>query len=92
MGSVIVSVLAFSAVDRGFESRSGLTKDYKRVYVAYNAKRKSKDRLAWNQDNVSEWSDMYIRGLLFQLANTIKKTTQRVGLVKSGHHHHLIAY
>ena len=97
MGSVIVSVLASSAVDRGFESRSGLTKDYKRVYVAYNAKhavlkRKSKDRLAWNQDNVSEWSDMYIRGLLFQLANTIKKTTQRVGLVKSGHHHHLIAY
>jgi hypothetical protein len=26
-----------------------------------------------NQDNVSEWSDMYIRGLWFLLANTIKK-------------------
>jgi hypothetical protein len=26
--------------------------------------------LARNQDNVSEWSDMYIRGLLFPLANT----------------------
>ena len=27
---------------------------------------KSKDRLARNQDNVSEWGDMSIRGLLFQ--------------------------
>jgi len=51
----------------------------------------SKDWFARNQDNVSEWSDMYIRGLLFQLVNTTKKTTKRVGLEKSGHHHHLIA-
>ena len=29
-------------------------------------RRASKDWLARNQDNVSEWSDMYIRGLLFQ--------------------------
>jgi predicted LPLAT superfamily acyltransferase len=48
------------------------------VFVAYNAKhaelrRKSKDWLPRNQDNVSEWSDMYIHGLLFPLANTIKK-------------------
>ena len=28
--------------------------------------RKNKDWLARNQDNVSEWGDMYIRGLLFQ--------------------------
>jgi len=28
--------------------------------------RKSKDWLAWNQDNVSEWCDMSIHGLLFQ--------------------------
>jgi hypothetical protein len=52
------------------------TKDYQLVFVAYNAKhtelrRKSKDWLLRNQDNVSEWSDMYIRGLLFPLANTI---------------------
>jgi hypothetical protein len=78
IGSVIVSVLSSSAVDRGFESRSGQTKDYQLVFVAYNAKRtelrrKSKDWLARNQVNVSEWSDMYIRGLLFQLANTIQK-------------------
>jgi hypothetical protein len=78
IGSVIVSVLASSAVYRGFESRSGQTKDYQLVFVAYNAKhaelrRKSKDWLPRNQDNVSEWSDMYIRGLWFLLANTIKK-------------------
>ena len=71
IGSVIVSVLASSAVDRGFKSRSGQTKDYQLVFVAYNAKhaelrRKSKDWLARNQDNVSEWSDMHIHGLLFQ--------------------------
>jgi hypothetical protein len=29
-------------------------------------RRKSKDWLAWNQNNVSEWSDMSTRGLLFQ--------------------------
>ena len=95
IGSVIVIVLASSAVDRGFESRSGQTKDYQLVFVAYNAKhaelrRKSKDWLARDQDNVSEWSDMYIRGLLFPLANTMQKS-KRVGLEKSGHHHHLIA-
>jgi hypothetical protein len=33
---------------------------------------KRKDWLAWNQDNMSEWGDMSIRGLLFQLASTIK--------------------
>jgi hypothetical protein len=35
-------------------------------------RRKSKDWLARNQDNVSEWVDMSIRGLLFQCACTIK--------------------
>jgi len=29
-------------------------------------RRKSKDWLARNQDNVSEWGDMSIRGLMFQ--------------------------
>jgi hypothetical protein len=29
-------------------------------------RRKSKDWLAQNRDNVSEWDDMSIRGLLFQ--------------------------
>jgi hypothetical protein len=35
-------------------------------------RRKSKDWLAPNQDNVSEWSHMSLRGLLFQWATTIK--------------------
>jgi hypothetical protein len=33
--------------------------------------RKSKDCLARNQENVSEWGDMSLRRLLFQLAITI---------------------
>jgi hypothetical protein len=57
----MVSVLASSAVDRGFESRSGQAKDYKIRICCFSAKhaalrRKNKNWL--NQDNVSEWSDM----------------------------------
>jgi hypothetical protein len=66
----MVSVLASSAVDRGFESRSRQTKDYKIGICCFFAKhaalrRKSKNWLARNQD-VSEWIDMFTRGLLFQ--------------------------
>ena len=54
----MVSVLASSAVDRGFEPRSGQTKDYKISIYCFSAKhaalrRKSKDGLARNQNNVS---------------------------------------
>jgi hypothetical protein len=35
-------------------------------------RRKSRDWLTRNQNNVSEWSDMSTRGLLFHLACTIK--------------------
>ena len=74
---VMVSVLASRAVDRGFESRSGQTKDYNIGICCFSAKhaalrRKSKDWLARNQNNVSEWSGMSIRGLLFQWVSTIK--------------------
>ena len=67
----MVSVLASSAVDRGFEPRSGQTKDYKIGIYCFSAKhaalrRKSKDGLARNQNNVFEWSDMSTRELLFQ--------------------------
>jgi len=67
----MVSVLASSAVDRGFEPRSGRTKDNKIGMYCFSAKhatlmRKSKDWLARNQNNVFEWSDMSTRGLLFQ--------------------------
>ena len=71
IGGVMVSRLASSAVDRGFEPRSGQTKDYKISICCCSAmhetlRRKSKDWLARNQDNVSEWGDMSIRELLFQ--------------------------
>jgi hypothetical protein len=67
----MVSVLALSVVDREFESRSGQTTDYEIGICCFSAKhvafrRKSKDWLARNQNNVLEWSDMSIRGLLFQ--------------------------
>jgi hypothetical protein len=90
----MVSVLALSAVDRGFESQSGQTKDYKIGICCFTTKhaalkRKSKDWLAWNEDNVSKRGDMSIRGLLFQWAST-KNPTKHVGLVQSGPHHPFI--
>ena len=66
----MVSVLVSSAVDRVFELRSGQTKNYKTCcFSTKNAslRRKSKCWLARNQDNVSDWGDMSIRGLLCQL-------------------------
>ena len=67
--SVMVSVLASSAADRWFESRTGQTKDYKIGICSFSAqytalRRKSKDLLARNQDNV--WGDTFIHGLLCQ--------------------------
>ena len=67
----MVSVFASSAVDRGFEPRSGQSKDYKIGICSFSTKhaalrRKSKDWLACNQNNVSEWSNMSTRRLLFQ--------------------------
>jgi hypothetical protein len=77
IGGVMVSVLASSTVDRGFEPRSGQTKDYIIGICCFSAKhavlkRKSKDWLARNRNNVSKWNDMSTCGLLFQLASTIK--------------------
>jgi hypothetical protein len=67
----MVHVLASSVVDRGLEPRSGQTKDYEIGISCFSAKhealrRKNKDWLARNQNNVSEWSDMSTRELLFQ--------------------------
>ena len=45
MGGLMVSVLAWSAIDRGLETRSGQTKRW----------------LVQNQNNLSEWSDMSTR-------------------------------
>jgi hypothetical protein len=63
---VMVSMLASTSVDCGVESRSGQTKDYKIGICCFSAKhvalrRKSKDWLARNRDNVSKFGYMYIR-------------------------------
>ena len=55
----MVSVLATSVVDCGFEPLSGQTKDYKIGICCFSTKhaalrRKSKDWLDRNQNNVSE--------------------------------------
>ena len=68
----MVSVLASSAVDRGFKSRSGETKDniigiccFSAKHVALRREREKK-WLGRNQNNVSGLSDMAHCGLLFQ--------------------------
>ena len=71
LGDEMVSVLASSAVDRGFEPRLGQTKDNKIGICCFSAehtalRRQNKDWLARNQDNVSEGANMSIRKLLFQ--------------------------
>jgi hypothetical protein len=67
----MVSMLVSNVVNRGLEPRYGQTKDYKIGICCFSAKHavlrsKSKDWLAGNQDNVSEWGDMSFRCLLFQ--------------------------
>ncbi len=64
-------MLALSAIDCGFELQSGQTKNCKIGICCLSAKhaavkRKNKDLLAWNQENMSEWSDMSTCRLLFQ--------------------------
>ena len=68
IGDVMVDVLASITVDRGFEHQSDQTKDYNNSICCFSAnhaalRRKSKDWLARNQDNVSEWGDMSIHKL-----------------------------
>ena len=70
IGGVMVSVLVSSVVERGFETWSSQTNDYEIGICCFSAKhtalrRKSKDWLARNQNNVSEWSNMSACGLLF---------------------------
>jgi hypothetical protein len=55
----MVSMLVSSVVDRGFEPRSGQTKDYEIGICCFSSKhaalrRKNKDWLSQNQINVSE--------------------------------------
>ena len=70
----MVSVLASSAIDCEFDPRSGQTKEYKIGICCFSAKHaalrsKSKDWLARNQNNVSEWSDISTRQLALWKSN-----------------------
>jgi len=65
---VMVDKLYSSVVDSGFESSK--TKDYKIDICCFSAKHtalrnKSKEWLAQNRGNVSEWCDMFSCRLLF---------------------------
>jgi hypothetical protein len=62
ISSVIVRVFALNAVDLEFEPRS--CQDSLNLYATL--RRKSNDWVVRNQDNVSEWSGMCTRELLFQ--------------------------
>ena len=77
IGGVMVSALASSVVDHGFKPRSSQTKDFTIGICCFSAKHtasksKNKDLLAQNQNNVSEWSEMSTRGLLFQWSSTMQ--------------------
>ena len=64
-------------LDCGFKSWLSQAKDYKIDICCFSADHaalmsKNNNRLAQNQDNVSEWSGMSISGLLLQYVNTIQ--------------------
>jgi hypothetical protein len=70
IGCVMVSMLTSSAVSCVFEQRMGQTKGYDITIWCFFSKHeslrsKTKDWLAQNQDNISEWSDKSIHELLF---------------------------
>ena len=85
---VMANVFASSVVDLGFERRKGNSKDYNICICFFSAKHatlrsKNKNRLAQNQDHLSEWRHMSTCGLFCQSANTIEIQHNH-----SHHHHH----
>jgi hypothetical protein len=74
----MISMVVSRTVDRWFEPRSSQTKE--------NKIRK----ICLPQNNVFDWRNISMRGLLFQWANTVMIQLQRAGLVQSVHHLYLI--
>ena len=69
----MVSVLVSSVVDHGFAPSRVKLKTIKLIFVAsplstQHIRRKSKDWMAWNKDNVSEWGDVSTCGLSFPMS------------------------
>jgi hypothetical protein len=93
----MVSVLAWSAIDRKFKLRSGQTKDYKIGICCFSAKhaalrsknKLNKDGLARNQVDVSKWGDVSIHTVV-SLGGHYWHPTKHARLVQIGLHHHLI--
>ena len=88
----LAPVRFLQVIDRGFERWSGQTKDNKIGICCFSAKhttlkRKSKDWLTRNQNNVSMWGDMSTCRLLFQSASTIKNPAMHGSLVQSASPH-----
>ena len=59
----MVSVIASSALDHGFKCWSDQTEDYEIGFPCFSTKHAAlktmgKDRMARNQNNVSEWGNM----------------------------------
>ena len=70
---VMVSVLASSTVDRVFKSKdSNICVVCFSVSTQHCLRRKRKCWLTRNQDNMSEWGDIFIHVLLFQWGCTIR--------------------
>ena len=92
ISSVMIDMLALSAVDHRLKPQLNQTKDFNIGISCFSAKHaalrsKSKEMLARNKDNdVSEWSNMSTCGLSFPWAST-KHPTSHAGLVQSGHYH-----
>ena len=90
-GGAMVSVIAPSAIYRGFEPWSGQTKDCKIGIWCFSARhaalrRKNKDWLARSQDNVPELGDICPRNVV----SVRQHYERRVGLAQSRPHHHFI--
>jgi len=67
IGDIMMTVLDSSAVVRGFEPRSGKTKDYEIGIYCFSATHAGlRRKRSQNQDNESDWSNMSTRGMLFQ--------------------------
>ena len=71
IGSIMICGTALIAIARGFESWSVQTEDYENGIYCFSAKQaalrtKGEYWLTRIGNSVSEWSDMFIRGLLFK--------------------------
>ena len=87
---VMVSVFASSVVYHEFEPRQGQTKNHKIGIYCFSTKqatsrRKSKDWLVRNQNNVSQQSDISIYPrTVASVSQHYKNPTQHVGVEQSG--------